>query len=80
MSMHGSFIIIQGNHLPSLPEVFSRFNYVPTSPPKQINGWKEMLEAVKYPTKGKPKTIVYKAAWIAQVFFCKFFQIIPKVS
>lgn len=62
MSMHGSFIMVQGNHMTSLPEVFSRYKYVPTSPPKQINGWKEMLEAVKYPTKGKPKTIVYKAA------------------
>ncbi len=26
MSMHGSFIMIQGDHLASLPEVFSRLN------------------------------------------------------
>jgi hypothetical protein len=62
MSLHGSFIMIQGNHLTSLPEVFSRFKYVPTSPPQQIYGWKETLEALAYPEKAKPKTIVYKAA------------------
>lgn len=63
MSMHGSFILIQGNHLGSLPEVFSRFNYLTTSPPSLIGGWKGTLNAVEYPTKGKPKTIVYKAAF-----------------
>jgi hypothetical protein len=62
MSMHGSFIMIQGDHLESLPEVFSRFKYVPTSPPKLVKGWKETLEALKYPSKGKPRTIAYKAA------------------
>jgi len=63
MSMHGSFIMIQGNHMPSLPEVFSRFKYVPISPPKQINGWKETYKVVHDPIiSGKSNTIVYKAA------------------
>jgi hypothetical protein len=62
MSMHGSFIMIQGNHIASLPEVFSRFKYTTTNPPRLIYGWKGTLNALEYPTKGKPKTIVYKAA------------------
>jgi hypothetical protein len=64
MSMHGSFIMIQGDHIESLPEVFTRFKYVPTNPPKLVYGWNEALEALKYPVKGKPKTIVYKMACI----------------
>lgn len=62
MGMHSSFIIIQGNQLETLPEVFPYFKYFPTGAPQRIIGWKTVLDKTRFPAKGKPNTIVYKAA------------------
>ncbi len=62
MSLHSSILMIEGNHLESLTEVFSRFSYNPTKSPEIIKGWNNALDAIRFPTKGKPRTIVYKAA------------------
>ncbi len=65
MSMHSSILMIQGDHLQSLPDVFSRFDYRQTRPAEPSEGWDNTLDAIEWhPGKGKPRNIVHKAACV----------------
>lgn len=65
MSMHSSILMIQGNHLQSLPDVFSRFDYRQTRTAERSEGLERTVEAIAWqPWNGKPRNIVHKAACV----------------
>jgi len=64
MSLHAGLLMIKGNHLDRIGDIFTAFNYRLTGTVEHVDNWAEALEAMQYPRPGKSREIVYKTVFV----------------